>query len=244
MRSPAASASAVRLRTSATAPSPGSCRSAGRSAAAAARWTGSSERSTAPQSAASISPRPSARQARRSASMPGQLLRRHGEGWPAEVELRAEPVGRDVRHGADHRGRIERRGGRFARGVGHGIAGSDAARREQLAHAPTERPARAFRVAAHAEIDAGVHPVEGLDVGQRLEGDVHRAASAGRGSAGGPSAESAGRGRAASRRRSRASRRALPGRGAARRRRRGPARRRRRRRCRRRQSRRPARCVR
>ena len=39
----------------------------------------------------------------------GQLLRRHGEGRPAEIELRAEPVGRDVRHGADHRGRIERR---------------------------------------------------------------------------------------------------------------------------------------
>ena len=68
---------------------------------------------------------------------------------------------------------FERRSGRVARGVDGRAGSGEAAPREQVLHPPAERPTRAFGVAAHAEIDAGLHPVEGLDPGHRLERDVH-----------------------------------------------------------------------
>ena len=84
----------------------------------------------------------------------GALLGRDRERRSPEVELARHPVGHDVGHGPDHRGRIEGRDHRVARSgeparVGVGLAGDQP---------PARPPAGHLRVGAHADQHPGPLP--------------------------------------------------------------------------------------
>ena len=96
------------------------------------------------------------------------LLGREGEAAAAEVELRIEAVGGDVRHGADHAGALQRGHGGLAQG--RDGAGLDAGRAAPAGQAPAVAVAGDLGIGAHAHEDGGALAGQGRRAAQGLVG--------------------------------------------------------------------------